>query len=59
MNGDARSGNGLAQCQMCDNGLAEYFPTIDGDDVDLCPSCYSLLEERGRVEDRAEVVADD
>ena len=51
------SGNGLAQCEMCDNGLADHFPTIDGDNVDLCSSCYSLLEEGGRVGDRAEVTA--
>jgi len=52
-----QSEKGLAQCQMCENGLADHFPTIDGDNVDLCSSCYDLLEESGRVGDRAEVPA--
>ena len=52
-----QSGDGLAQCQMCENGLAEHFPTIGGDDVELCSSCYNLLEESGRVGDLAEVPA--
>ena len=49
--------NGLAQCEMCSNGLADHLEEIDGDDVHLCSSCHGLLEESGRLEDRAEVTA--
>lgn len=40
----------LAECEMCQNGLSDYTEQVDGSDVHLCSSCYSMLEESGRLE---------
>ena len=44
------SGNGLSQCEMCSNGLADHEESVDGDDVLLCSSCRDLLVDGGRIE---------
>lgn len=47
----------LAPCEMCQNGLADHQPTIDGDRVALCGACYGLLAADGRVDASEEVTA--
>ena len=44
------SADGLAQCEMCSDGLANHEESVDGEDILLCSSCRGLLEDGGRLE---------
>ena len=57
MSDDARLGNGLGQCQVCDNGHISNAYRIDGKKVSVCSTCEDELRKSGRIEGPPEVPA--
>lgn len=43
------SGNGLGQCQICDNGSVSSRPEIDGKKMGVCSTCETELRKSGRL----------
>lgn len=52
-----RLGNGLGQCEVCDNGAVSSHPEIDGKTVGVCSTCEDELRKSGRIEGPPEVYA--